>query len=281
MKRQQSQSSNYNFEKRIAIILIEPGRTKGCAGEFFKDDGEAITAAFTVILAISTILLWITTRQGARRQSLEMRASVAVAKRSADIAERSLVEIQRALVIVNKFSINPLARDNKIIGYRVTAEFVNTGNTVAKRFTGTANYVLFQNEIAADFKYPDRTEAAPNHGLVGPRVINPFPIDIAIQDIIEIREKKQHGYMYGWVEYNDVFEITRKRRTEFCVEILVVGEPLRVKDPPSPGTSVLGFAGKGPYNATDDDCFYKPGERPPVGGLPTPTQPPPDDWKPA
>jgi hypothetical protein len=47
-----------------------------------------------------------------------------------------------------------------------------------------------------------------------------------------------------------------------------------------PGGSPLGFIPHGPYNGIDDDCFYQPGQRPPIGGLPPPTQPPPEREQP-
>ena len=82
------------------------------------------------------------------------------------------------------------------------------------------------------------------------------------------------GFFYGWVEYSDLFNATTRRRTEYCAEIQVNGEP-RIK-PERGAASGLSFAVAGKYNGIDDDCFYKPGTRPPVGGLPPIAQPPPD-----
>jgi hypothetical protein len=53
---------------------------KFCAGEFIHENGEAVTAFFTIVLAISTILLWFATQEGAA------------------VARAALVEIERAFV---------------------------------------------------------------------------------------------------------------------------------------------------------------------------------------
>jgi hypothetical protein len=214
-------------------------------------------------------------------QALWTGSAVRVAKRAADaadrsaeVAERSLVQLQRALVVPTNFVVTTIVnRQNRIIGYMVTAHFQNTGNTPAKRFTGTANTYVLEGTLPEDFRYPDRVAADPAHGTVGPRVIVPYPISIAIQDIVDIQQGRKKGFMYGWVEYSDIFESTKRRRTEFCVRIEVNGDPT-VLQPAQGGPSVLGIGVHGKYNSTDEDCVYQPGERPPVGDLPPPTQPP-------
>jgi hypothetical protein len=225
----------------------------------------------TSVLGIATIGLLI----AAFFQSRDTQVSIAAAQKAANIAERSLVEIQRALVVPVKFQCDVLLRGERIVGYLVTAILENTGTTVAKRFTGTANIVMWDGPLPEDFKYPDRTVVAPATAYVGPHVVAPYPIAIAIQDLIDIMNKKKRGFFYGWVEYDDVFSSTMRRRTEFCTEIEINGNPLIRHEKGSSGPLAIGVHGK--YNAIDDDCFYKPGQHPPVGGLPPPTQPPPDE----
>lgn len=118
--------------------------------------------------------------------------------------------------------------------------------------------------------------ADPAHGTLGPHTLTPFPIDVAIQGILEIAKKTKIVFFYGWVEYFDIFHVslgTTMRRTEFCVRIEVVGHPLILVERGNPPP--ISVKVHGPYNGTDSECLYKPGERPPVGGLPPPTQPTP------
>jgi hypothetical protein len=228
----------------------------------FADENNALIVAFsTVIVASFTVSLVFATI-----------ALFESSERSTKIAERALTDIQRALVVPTRFQSDTLVRNDQIIGYQLTAILENTGNTVARRFTGTANVVLWDGSLPEDFKYPDRQEIGPGRAFVGPHVVTPYPIGVAIQDILDIMNKKKKGFYYGWVEYSDIFTHPKLRRTEYCVEIEVIGDPTILRKVGK--WTIFGFGSYGRYNGTDEDCFYRPGERPPVGGLPPPTQPP-------
>jgi hypothetical protein len=240
---------------------------------------------FAWVLARSTKRLWLATKEASAIQSRDLQASIAVAQEAANAAAKSaaasaraVVDIQRALIVPTQFHSTAIVRNDRVIAYRIAAVFENTGTTVARRFTGTANIVMWKGPLPEDFKYPDRMEAIAPNAFVAPRLKIPFPVDIAIQDLLDIMNKKMRGFIYGWVEYDDVFTSSARRRTEFCVEIEIIGNPLVMPSKGAPAP--LGFAGYGRYNGTDEDCFYKPGQKPPVGGLPQPTQPPPDNWTP-
>jgi hypothetical protein len=134
---------------------------------------------------------------------------------------------------------------------------------------------MYDTGLPDDFVYPDRTESSVVKSIVGPLVRTIQPINIVMQDVLDIANKRRRGFFYGWVEYHDVFDGTPQRRTEYCVEIEVVGDP-KIINGEWGSPSVLGFGAQGKYNGTDEDCFYKPGQRPPIGGLPEPTQLPPE-----
>ncbi|HYY36314.1 MAG TPA: hypothetical protein VE801_01145 [Xanthobacteraceae bacterium] len=234
---------------------------------------------FAWVVARSTRRLWLATREASAIQSRDIQASIAVAQEAANAAAKSaaasaraVVDMQRALIVPTQFQSTAIVRNDRVIAYRITAVFENTGTTVARRFTGTANIVMWKGPLPEDFKYPDRMEAIAPNAFVAPRLKIPFPVDIAIQDLLDIMNKKMRGFIYGWVEYDDVFTSSARRRTEFCVEIEIIGNPLVMPSKGAP--AALGFAGYGKYNGIDEDCFYRPGEKPPVGGLPEPTQPP-------
>lgn len=232
---------------------------------------DSLLAAFTfflvVIGAYQGYQLWKTV--AATKEAAD------AAKISADVAKRTLLDIQRAFLVPIEFQCDPLVWQKEVIGYRVTAIFQNTGTTVAKGFAGTGNFVMYDTGLPDDFVYPDRVESSVVKSVVGPLVRTLQPINIVIQDILDIMNKKRRGFFYGWVEYHDVFDGTPKRRTEYCVEVEVIGDP-KVINGERGAPSVLAFGSQGKYNGTDEDCFYEPGRRPPIGGLPEPTQLPPE-----
>src|SRR5262245_62696791 len=115
-------------------------------------------------------------------------------------------------------------------------------------------------------------QAIAQNAFSAPRHKIPVPVDIAVQDLLDIMNRKMRGFIYGWVEYDDVFTSSARRRTEFYVEIEIIGNPVVMPSKGAPAP--LGFAVYEKYNGIDEDCFYRPGEKPPLGGLPEPTQPP-------
>jgi hypothetical protein len=174
--------------------------------------GVTVLDLAELVLAASTVGLWIVTGRSVR------------------IAERSLVDVERALVVVTDVSVSSLIRTNRIFGYRMTIMLTNTGRTVGTRLITNANVVVFDGDdsVPVDFRYPDRSEPSRNLGLVGPSVKLPIPLDIALQDIVDVQQKQKTGIIYGWAEYNDIFTGSIRRRTEFCARIEVVGDPRRM-----------------------------------------------------
>ena len=257
---------------------------------FVSSDANAgaITGLAGVVVAVFTGTLWWVTWSMvsiANQQRSDMLRSVAAseksaiaASQSANLAERALIEIERALIVGLKVETVGLQRNQNVIGYRLIFIFINSGRTVAKSIASCANFTLFDRDtIPSGFTYPDRIPSLRGHGVLGPSVVMPVPVDVAIQDIVDIHNTRKTGLLYGWVEYNDIFSATTRRRTEFCVKVEVTGDPYFVTDQLG-GPSIFDFATYGPYNATDKQCFHEPGKVPIAtpGELSVPTQPPPD-----
>jgi hypothetical protein len=141
---------------------------------------------FAWVLARSTRKLWLATKATSETQSRDMQAAIAVAQemanaaaKSAAASQRALVDVQRALIVPTQFLSTAIVRNDRIIAYRITALLENTGTTIAKRFTGTANInIMWKGPLPEDFKYPDRVAAVAPSAFVGPRVKIPFPVDI-------------------------------------------------------------------------------------------------------
>jgi hypothetical protein len=188
-------------------------------------------------------------------------------RRTLRSAENSFAAIERALIVGTRFEATRLARDDRIVGYRVSMVFTNTGRTAAKNLASNGTFVTFDGEVPGDFDYRNRVAASPGFGVLGPGVALPLTLDIAVQDVIAVRDKRKVLLLYGWVEYHELLSPDR-RRSEFCAKLDVTGNPAAAD-----GVGGLNFEVWGKYNAVDDDCLYAPG-RNPVGELPPPAQPP-------
>jgi hypothetical protein len=104
------------------------------------------SGALVIISAIQIRFLILADRT-ARISAIAARRAANAARKSADVAERALVDIQRALVVPTRFQSDVMVRNKQIIAYLMTAIFENTGTTVAKRFTGTANTVMWDGPL--------------------------------------------------------------------------------------------------------------------------------------
>ena len=62
MNKSYYESSDYEPEKGLPKLFATLKWAKACTGGFLKENGEAITAFFTVVLGLSTVALWLSTR---------------------------------------------------------------------------------------------------------------------------------------------------------------------------------------------------------------------------
>jgi hypothetical protein len=96
------------FKSAAFAIAAESGDWQSCLGYFLEENDRAIgaisvllIALFTVVLAISTIGLWRQTArlaELAKTQSEDIKASIAAAQKSADVAEQALMELERHII---------------------------------------------------------------------------------------------------------------------------------------------------------------------------------------
>jgi hypothetical protein len=221
----------------------------------------------TGVLAFSTLALWIVTARAGARQSRDMRDSI-------NVAERALTEVERAFVAVRDIGIDTYSNGPRLLGYGIHLNIINSGRTVARAYVTNITVAVF-DKIPETFRFPDRNKAAEHQGVVTSGSQTFLLGQIAIQDVIGIFEKRKEALMYGWLEYSDNFSGNPRHRTEFCLKLEILGDP-RTSRIVSGNTSILSAVGYGRYNATDDDCVYRPGETPVAepGELPDITQPP-------
>ena len=96
--RQPEYSNQNNGQSKSNKSLWE--RTTEDPTAFFT----AWVAAFTCILAVSTIGLWIVTWRSSVKQSRDMAESIKAAQRNTDIAERALTELERPYLFILDFN---------------------------------------------------------------------------------------------------------------------------------------------------------------------------------
>jgi hypothetical protein len=234
-------------------------------------DPNWVVADFTVVLAFSTVGLWVVTWQASVRQSSDMRDTL-------EHARESLTAIERAFVAVSDMVVSTISVRGRIADYRIHLNVINSGRTPARNYCALCNLVLF-DKIPDDFRFADRTHDGLSKQVIGPQSRTYIQADVFIQDAIAIFEKKKRALIYGWIEYDDIFPGSSTHRTEFCMEAEIYADPREtptvIRGTPLPIITARPY---GRYNGNDQDCLYRPGEAPVAreGELPPPT-PPPDN----
>jgi hypothetical protein len=76
--------------------------------------------------------------------------------------------------------------------------------------------------------------------------------EIPVEILDKTRSGRAHVYLWGWTDYDDIFQGTKRHRTEFCVEIIVHGD-VRTE------TCQFSFPQQGRHNGSDKQCLREPG----------------------
>jgi hypothetical protein len=263
----------------VAKVLSAAGTYRDCAGEFLQQNSSAVTATFIIVLALSTVALWWSTRrlwlaneeqlafaqEAASRHETDVATSVkiaeeaaAAARQSTDMVRQSLASLERAYVFADSHNMRQAAGDDPLRPFHFTTVWKNTGRTRTVRARNHISWNALKTPLPPDFQFPDLGAhptapllIAPGAAIIGQRV------DIPHQVIAEAMEGKNHLYAWGWCEYNDVFPGTQRHRTEFCVKL----ERVEIADAPGapPGQRRISvqFVPHHQYNGADEDCFKR------------------------
>ncbi|SEP14896.1 hypothetical protein SAMN02990966_04115 [Rhodospirillales bacterium URHD0017] len=202
----------------------------------------AVSLAFTGWAAVA-----------AGRAAVAAESSVKISSQNAQTELRAYVFVKRIVceaVRQNRWTNSSGAVvEGPIVAYNVFAELENSGATPTRHLVLGLGGRMFNEVMPSDWNYPDvHTESA----IMGPHTtFNSARVSVSAAEMKRLSEKGGHEYIWGWVDYNDVFEGTPRHRTEFCFEITA--------DPhPSGGDITLQFPAHGPFNAAEEDCVRTP-----------------------
>lgn len=291
-KNESSANGNLNFsETRTPAIEVFPPQTMdintGEKDQQRHDDSshegwlEYLTSEWwlvylTGLLVFATILLmrytarlWHATvdlgkdsKATSDRQANEMEESLRIANatseatiKTARTSEVAMVSSDRAYIFMTR--IDYKWNDDELI---IMPRWKNGGNTPANNMLSFTNWECRTEPMPDDFDFPDNpthknNEPTPHH--VGPKTGFNAPRAVFVKNKSnDFSKGGVYLYIWGWADYNDVFEGTPRHRTEFCrrVEIL----------PVLPTETYLGYTHRArfrihsKYNGADDDCIKQP-----------------------
>jgi hypothetical protein len=191
---------------------------------YYRDGIELLsiflTAAFTGVLAWSTIRLWTATK--------DLVAS----------GDSQHIISNRAFVFVSSLQYNELADG----GLSVMIAFKNGGGTPTKEMTSNVNAEVKPGPLPSNHTYPGRAGEDVS-ASIGPQA------DVAVNQLIftadqfqEVLHSGHRLFIWGLVKYRDVFDGTPHRETRFSYELIAKAD--------GDGVHFMRFAQYGTYNET-------------------------------
>jgi hypothetical protein len=138
----------------------------------------------------------------------------------------AMIESNRAFVFVKNIEHRFIGKKttHTITGWNFFTQWENGGNTPAKNRTAHVNWDVFEQPIEFNFEFPDLSDVVSGGGMIGPKAIMHSHTEIPVEIFDKTRTGAAHVYMWGWTDYNDIFQQAKRHRTEFCVEIIAHGD---------------------------------------------------------
>jgi len=199
-----------------------------------------------VLLAVFAGLLVLLGRDLARRMrdaAAAAKDSATVAEKSARAAEEALIAAQRAFMFIREIKTY-LHQDPQTGRFHWTIHpiWANSGNTPTRGLSINTSYRLLDAPLAKGYDFPASQEAAVST-IAGPRsMVEAAPGTLSAEDLAAVKEGKKFFYIWGWAEYHDIFEGTKKRVTRFCNQLIEVdGDPEAPVSEHQPLQMMFGF----------------------------------------
>lgn len=170
--------------------------------------------------------------------------SVAV---TADTAKRQL----RAYVTSGGFKFEPIRNvEGGGVGYLCTHTWKNNASTPALNVVIKINQTDINGSAATEFYLADHASTEPSVksvNIIGPGQTSSTDMTISPLTAMMIMSGHHDHFIWGWIEYDDVFTPeTPRRRTEFCV---------KVKPQVGSEGNRMGHVSYTYYNAMDEGCY--------------------------
>jgi hypothetical protein len=202
----------------------------------YKNEGNEIIKSITAhqIIAFTTIFIaYFTFRyMGAAFEQ------VSQMKETVKITRETLTSTQRAFVSFKDITIVKVSypKSHKILSWRVIVNVENSGNTPALNMLSQVYRKTIENPavpLSQDYIFTVKPEPI----SLGPRAaVGIGPLEIPIDELMEVYNHTKRLYIYGFVTYEDIMENTPTHTTRFCLEVAGMARP---PSDPKPGTQIM------------------------------------------
>ena len=183
-------------------------------------------------------------------------AAALVAAHAAQKSAKVIPDLERAFVYISGLHHEvDVAKNDKgktLISIRIYHHFKNSGATPTKRLIHHSSWKAFEGDIPENFDFPDLGDQEKVPVVIGPGgEILSAPLIIPANNVESAMKGVDAIYMWGWIDYDDVFPDSPRHRTEFCSKLLLPG----LNDAGFPVVQTLHYKR---HNGSDDECLKPP-----------------------
>lgn len=197
-----------------------------------------------VLLALFTGLLVVVTAKLVSYTKRLWTSTDSLVQGADETAKRQL----RAYVACTDYGYNPVGDEKNVTGHRIRAIFTNDGITPARHVISHVGKIVSSTPIKDDHTFDYIDMPHPAITIIAPRSRSEEAVTFTSQQIIDSITEKSFLYVWGWVDYSDIFG--GRNRTEVCRRVMVF--------PRADGKLDIHFGNHTTYNAMDEDCTHKP-----------------------
>jgi hypothetical protein len=183
--------SYHDLEEHISAVIFLPhaDRYRECIGTFIHDYRDETLTGFTVVLAFSTIFLWIATRD--------------LVEGAEETARRQL----RAYLSMSPKGVGTARNEERIV--RVEWFTKNHGQTPASEIHHIFNFDVLPNPLPAAFVYPPATVSLDTNSILAPGqdMTTWFDVNrlLTTEEFTEVERNARRFHVWGTTFYRDAF----------------------------------------------------------------------------
>lgn len=174
------------------------------------------------------------------------------ASRQVRLSRQSVIDTDRAFVYVSEGLMGCVvdAKTHKVQAWKTGVRWKNSGTTPTRNLRLFIALAIREDELPAEFDFPPKPVADVNLMIAPGGTIDSDELGISLEDVDAIVAGLKHLYVWGWAEYDDVFEATPRHRTEFCFRWSIGGN-VRSTDRFSSRYNIYSR-----HNGADEECEF-------------------------
>lgn len=241
-----------------ANYCVQRGAAAGSESQAFWTKLQFFGGSFGLLFVAWSLFYSARATKAAVEAASQAAEQVKVARESAQRQLRAYVYVKSDCIFETIWSQDVFDEEGRrqpgeIEIHRIRATFENVGSTPTRHLVYRINEVRIVDHgtLLPNYDYADDENSRLSETVIGPNSTGTSaPFYITPEQFEAIKSGKR-AFVWGWIDYNDVFDNSPRHRTEFCHQLLI-------KTPVGNDPPLVEFLPYGPFNGADRDCKRNP-----------------------